>query len=58
MMYKCLHVVDGLYGELVGGPVRADGHCGEVQPLQLDPLNSACYSIVLPVPENKGISII
>ena len=39
--YYCSHVVYGLDGELVSGPVRTHSHCREVQLWQGDPLYAA-----------------
>ena len=43
-----LHVEDSLDGELVSGPVRTDGDGGEVQLLQLDPVDGAGAGVLVP----------
>ena len=43
-----LHVVDCLNGELVSGPVRADGDGGELQLLQLHPVDGAGAGVLVP----------
>ena len=44
-----LHVVDGLYCELVSGPVGTDGDGREVQLLESDPVDGAGAGVLVPV---------
>ena len=51
---EVLHVEDSLDGELVSGPVRADGDGGEVQLLQLDPVDGAGARVLVPTSTQGG----
>ena len=46
-----LHVIDGLDSQLVSGPVWTDGDGGEVQLLQVDPVDGARTGVLVPVSE-------
>ena len=48
-----LHVIDGLDSKLVRGPVWTDGDGGEVQLLQVDPVNGARTRVLVPVSEGQ-----
>ena len=48
LVKEMLHVVNCLNGELVSGPVRADGDGGELQLLQLHPVDGAGAGVLVP----------
>ena len=48
LVREMLHVVNCLNGELVSCPVRADGDGGELQLLQLHPVDGAGAGVLVP----------
>ena len=53
-----LHVVDGLDSKLVRGPVWTDGDGGEVQLLQVDPVDGAGAGVLIPISDGSTLYII
>ena len=44
-----LHVVHGLYSQLVSGPIRAHSDGGKVELLECDPVDGAGAGVLVPV---------
>ena len=56
MIHEASRVINCLDGGLVRGPVRTDRDGGEVQLLQLDPVDGAGARVLVPVSEQRELN--